>query len=442
MLIYHSVEQWPGQGKHPILLHLPLDFSPSSSPVLKRPLSLHSHPILSRQEDAVDITQDIDRNLSSQNHATGASHNIPSGKKSPMQWEHIFNGIEVPCLVVRTNGTIIAVNEATLRAAKKTKEEVIGQGVCKIIHGGRWPHLPCPLEEFLKKCTLKVEETRLPGLHGDYLLSALPVRDANDSFDTILLTARELTSDEIRKVDYIRNGKLAAIGELAAGVAHEINNPITGIINFAQILLDHYSFDSAGVEIVQKIIEEGERIASITKNLISFAREDISLREPVDPAEIIYSSLALVSHQLKKDGIKMLTHISRESKLIIADFKKIQQVLLNLISNSRYALNRRYPSPEKAKIIEISCFCKKNVHGVRVCKIIVKDYGTGLPQSILDNIFEPFFSTKPPGEGTGLGLSISYGIVKEHEGDMYVNSIMDKFTEMIIELPIKEQQYD
>jgi signal transduction histidine kinase len=114
--------------------------------------------------------------------------------------------------------------------------------------------------------------------------------------------------------------------------------------------------------------------------------------------------------------------------------RKLQQVLLNLISNSRYALNRRYHEFDDRKIIEISCSDKYN-EDPNLFRIIVKDYGTGLPQSILEQIFEPFFSTKPPGQGTGLGLSISYGIVKEHGGNLYVNSIMEKFTEMIIELP-------
>jgi len=354
----------------------------------------------------------------------------------PNQWEHIFNGLELPCLLVRPDGIIIEVNEAALKAAKKSRQEVIGQGICKIIHGGRWPHLPCPLEEFLKNCTSKVEETRLPGLHGEYLFSIIPIKGASETVDMILLTARDLSSDEIRKVDYMRNGKLAAIGELAAGVAHEINNPITGIINFAQILLDSYTFDSAGIEMIQKIIEEGERIASITKNLIAFAREDITVREPINPAEAIYSSLALVSHQLKRDGIILFPHICNDATLVSANFKKLQQVMLNLISNSRYALNQRYPGANSGKILEISCNYANRDDGCRICRIIVKDYGTGLPQSLLEHIFEPFFSTKPPGEGTGLGLSISYGIIKEHGGNISVNSIMEQFTEMIIDLPV------
>ena len=336
--------------------------------------------------------------------------------------------------MVRPDGIIIEANEATLKAARKTRDEVIGQGICKIIHGGRWPHIKCPLEELLKNCTPRVEEARLPGLFGEYFFSISPVKGTDGEVDKILLIARELTRDEIRKVDYIRNANLAALGELAAGVAHEVNNPITGIINFAQILLDTYDFDPAGIDMVQKIMKEGERIASITRNLISFARADISLREPVNLVEILNASISLVNHQLRKDGIRIVTDFPSENTLIVADFRKLQQVLLNLISNSRYALNARYPGFDGRKIIEIFC-SEKNNEDQQNFRIIVKDYGTGLPQSVLEHIFEPFFSTKPPGEGTGLGLSISYGIVKEHGGNLYVNSIMEKFTEMIIELP-------
>jgi two-component system, NtrC family, sensor kinase len=349
-------------------------------------------------------------------------------------WEQLFNGIQDPVLVVRPDGIILEVNDATLQAARKTRNEVVGQGICKIIHGGRWPHIKCPLEEFLKTCTPKVEETRLPGLFGEYSFAISPVKEADGKINKIMLIARELTRDEMRKVDSIRTAKLAAIGELAAGVAHEVNNPITGIINFAQILLDKYDFDPVGIDIVQKIMKEGNRIASITHNLISFARADSGEREPVSPVEIVNASLALVQHQLQKDGITVVTEFPNKNSFIVADFRQLQQVLLNLISNSRYALNARYPGFDSRKIIEISCLEKQD-GDYPVYRITVKDYGTGLPQSILERLFEPFFTTKPPGEGTGLGLSISYGIIKDHGGDLHVNSILNKYTEMIIELP-------
>jgi signal transduction histidine kinase len=349
-------------------------------------------------------------------------------------WEQLFNGIQDPVLVVQPDGIIIEANDATLQAARKTRNEVVGQGICKIVHGGRWPHIKCPLEEFLKTCTPKVEETRLPGLFGEYSFTISPVKEMDGKIDRIMLIARELTRDEIRKVDSIRTAKLAAIGELAAGVAHEVNNPVTGIINFAQILLDNYELDPVAINIVQKIINEGNRIASITHNLISFARADSGERKPVNPVEIVKESLALVQHQLQKDGIMVVTEFPKNDSFIVADFRQLQQVLLNLISNSRYALNARYSGFDSKKIIEISCL-EKQVGGHPVYWIIVKDYGTGLPQSILERLFEPFFTTKPSGEGTGLGLSISYGIIKDHGGDLHVNSILEKYTEMIIELP-------
>jgi two-component system, NtrC family, sensor kinase len=349
-------------------------------------------------------------------------------------WEQLFNAIQDPVLVVRPDGIIIEVNDATLQAARKTRSEVVGQGICKIVHGGRWPHIKCPLEEFLKTCTPKVEETRLPGLFGEYSFTISPLKEVDGKIDRIMLIARELSSDEIRKVDSIRTAKLAAIGELAAGVAHEVNNPVTGIINFAQILLDNYELDPAGIDIVERIIKEGARIASITHNLISFARADSGERKPVNPVNIVQESLALVQHQLQKDGIMVVTEFPQNDSFIVADFRQLQQVLLNLISNSRYALNARYAGFDSRKVIEISCLEKQaGVHPGY--QIIVKDYGTGLPQSILERLFEPFFTTKPPGEGTGLGLSISYGIIKDHGGDLHVNSILEKYTEMIIELP-------
>jgi two-component system NtrC family sensor kinase len=353
-------------------------------------------------------------------------------------WEQFFNAIPDPVLVVSPDGIIIEINTATLLAAQKNRDEIIGQGICKIVHGGRWSHIKCPLEEFLKTCQPKVEETRLPGLFGEFSFSITPIQEADGTIEKIMLIARELNRDEIQKVDSIRTAKLAGIGELAAGVAHEVNNPITGIINFAQILLDNYTFDTVGVNIVNKIIQEGDRIASITKNLLSFAREDGGELEPVDPVEIVQESLALVKHRLQRDGIELVTEFPEKSSVIIADFRKLQQVVLNLISNSRYALNARYSGFDSRKIIKISC-CEKMNEGQPVYQIVVKDYGTGLPQSILERLFEPFFSTKPPGEGTGLGLSISYGIIKEHGGNLRVNSILEKFTEMIIELPVRNR---
>ena len=347
----------------------------------------------------------------------------------------LFQAIQDPVLVVTPEGIILDANNAALTAARKSQSEIIGKGICTIIHGGSLPHIQCPLEEFLLTCSPRVEETTLPGLAGEYLLNISPVKDKDGTINKILLVARELTSDEMRKADSIRTAQMAAIGELAAGVAHEVNNPITGIINFAQLLLDDSEKDSLQAELLDRIVNEGERIALIIKNLLSFARESENNSEPLELVQVIQDSLSLVKHQFKKDGIKITTHYSGESCQIFGNFTQLQQVVLNLLSNARFALNERYPTASPDKQLSISCYPFIKDGGEQVTQITIEDSGTGIPQGILKRLFDPFFTTKPSGKGTGPGLSISYGIVQDHGGTIKVDSIMNQYTKMIIELP-------
>lgn len=353
----------------------------------------------------------------------------------------LFDAIQDPVLIVTPEGIIIDANLAAINAARKTKDQIIGKGICKIIHGGSSPHLKCPLETFLRSCAPRVEETRLPGLFGEYLLTITPVKDIDGITRKILLIARELTSDELRKVDSMRTAQLAAIGELAAGVAHEVNNPITGIINFAQLLLDDSEKKSLQEELLTRIINEGERIASIIKNLLSFARESNQENEPIDMAQVIVATLSLVEHQFKKDGIQISTDFSQAPCSIYGNFRQLQQVILNLLSNSRFALNQRYPTTSPDKKIQISCHPIITEDGKSWIQVSIRDQGTGIPQGILDRLFDPFFTTKPSGQGTGLGLSISFGIIQDHGGTIKVNSIIHHFTEMLIQIPASGSDY-
>lgn len=348
----------------------------------------------------------------------------------------LFQAIQDPVLVVTVEGKIIDANRAALRAANKELHEIVGQGICKIIHGGSSPLLSCPLEDFLLTCSPRVEETTLPGFGGEYLLTISPVKDKDDTVQKILLIARELTGDEMRKADSHRTAQMAAIGELAAGVAHEVNNPITGIINFAQLLLDDSEKNSLQAELLQRIVREGERIALITKNLLSFARESSNSHESIDIIQVVKDSLSLIKHQCKKDGIKIEEDFSQGNCQVMGNFTQLQQVILNMISNSRYALNERYPDTSAKKKITISCRPILDEHQNPSIQICIKDTGTGIPQGILKRLFDPFFTTKPSGKGTGLGLSISYGIVQDHGGIIKVDSIMHKYTKMLIELPL------
>ncbi|TKB24095.1 PAS domain-containing protein [Desulfopila sp. IMCC35006] len=348
----------------------------------------------------------------------------------------LFQAIQDPVLVVTPDGIIIDANKAALHAAKKKSYEILGQGICKIIHGGSSPHLKCPLEDFLTTCSSRVEETTLPGFGGEYLLTISPVKDKDGTVQKILLIARELTGDEMRKADSLRTAQMAAIGELAAGVAHEVNNPITGIINFAQLLLDDSEKNSLQAELLQRIVNEGERIALITKNLLSFARDSGNSNEPIDIIQVIKDSISLVQHQCKKDGIKIKEQYPKGPCQVLGNFTQLQQVILNIISNARFALNERYPDTSPDKQIDISCQTMVDENNQPIIQICIKDTGTGIPQGILKRLFDPFFTTKPSGKGTGLGLSISYGIVQDHGGIIKVDSIMHQYTRMLIELPL------
>lgn len=347
----------------------------------------------------------------------------------------LFQAIQDPVLVVTPDGIIIDANSAALSAAKKERNDIIGRGICCVIHGGSFPHLECPLEEFLRTKLPKVEETTLPGFGGEYLLTISPVKETDGTIKKILIVARELTSDEMRKADSLRTAQMAAIGELAAGIAHEVNNPITGIINFAQLLLDDSEKNSLQAELLERIVNEGERVALIIKNLLSFARESEQSNEPVEITEVITKSLSLIEHQFKKDGIKLQKNFSGEKCRTLGNFTQLQQVILNLLSNARFALNERYPGNDPEKKIEISCYPFIQEAGTSVVQITITDTGTGIPQGILKRLFDPFFTTKPSGKGTGLGLSISYGIIRDHGGSIKVDSIVHQYTKMTIELP-------
>ncbi|MFA6283784.1 MAG: ATP-binding protein, partial [Desulfurivibrionaceae bacterium] len=244
----------------------------------------------------------------------------------------------------------------------------------------------------------------------------------------------------------MRAGPLASIGELAAGVAHEINNPINGIINYAQVLLD----DSSQVslegeahhpvqrEMLDRIIKEGERIAYIVRNLLFFARQREEEAEVVAIEAIIHDSLSLIKHQLQKDGVIIHTDISEGLPAIKVHPQQLQQVFLNLLSNARYALNQRYPGRDPGKKVEIRCRSVQSQGRTKV-RTEITDYGAGIPPELLTQIFEPFFSSKKPGEGTGLGLSISAGLVRDFKGELRVESVLGEHTTMTVDLPAYEE---
>jgi PAS domain S-box-containing protein len=260
-------------------------------------------------------------------------------------------------------------------------------------------------------------------------------RHSRDQPKSVVVVYRDVTRKKSLEAETMRAGRLASIGELAAGVAHEINNPVNGIINCAEMLAHGENSRLSPDELIDRIISEGERVATIVRSLLSFAHEDGETMGPVSLPTILESCLALIQAQLKKDGIILALDVPSDLPLVWGNSHQLQQVALNLIANSRYALNQKHPGIHPDKELAISA------HPVRgeedeLIRLIFRDKGAGLSPEVLNKVFDPFFTTKPQGMGTGLGLSISHGIVKSHDGDLSLASLPGQYTEAVVELPI------
>jgi two-component system NtrC family sensor kinase len=240
------------------------------------------------------------------------------------------------------------------------------------------------------------------------------------------------------QAESMRAAHLASIGELAAGVAHEVNNPINSVINLAQVLINECATESLESDIAGRIMKEGNRITGIVGSLLTFARARKGLKNPVTISEIMTETLALTEAQLQKDGIDLKLQVPKDLPFLIGHMQQIQQVFLNIINNARYALNRKYPGGHENKILEILAETVNDDD--RPCiRVTFRDRGIGISIEIMENILDPFFTTKPAGVGTGLGLSIGHGIISDHGGKLKIESNEGEYTRVIIDLPAGEK---
>uniref|UniRef100_A0A7C6AHB0 histidine kinase n=1 Tax=candidate division WOR-3 bacterium TaxID=2052148 RepID=A0A7C6AHB0_UNCW3 len=225
----------------------------------------------------------------------------------------------------------------------------------------------------------------------------------------------------------IQNEKLSAIGRLAAGIAHEINNPLTAILINSHLLKEKIGDNSRISEKLDLVIEETQRCAKIVSGLLEFSRQTPPEMKIVSINDIINKTLILFESVLLANNIKLETSLTQELPMIMADESKIKQVLTNILLNSIDAM----PNGGNLRIQSLLLPNRKFV------EIEIKDSGIGIPKENLDRIFDPFFTTKKS-KGTGLGLSISYGIIQQHNGTIEVNSEVNKGTIVKIRLPVAQ----
>jgi PAS domain S-box-containing protein len=246
----------------------------------------------------------------------------------------------------------------------------------------------------------------------------------------------EAEREEMQRQLY-QSSKLASIGELSAGVAHEINNPLNGVINFAQLLKDEERPRSEFEEqMIDGIIEESERIAQIVRGLLTFARADTQELRQVPFAEAIKTSIALFGRQFEKEGITVEIDLEPDLPFVKADSSRLRQVVLNMISNAYHALKAKPADSPERRVFRIGA--RRAGKDGELVRVEFYDNGVGIKHADLNKVFDPFFTTRRETGGTGLGLSISFGIVRDFGGTIKVESDEGKFTRFIIELAAVE----
>ena len=248
------------------------------------------------------------------------------------------------------------------------------------------------------------------------------IKNLRHSHDELQRTFQTLKATQAQ---LIQSEKLSAVGEFVSGVAHELNNPLTSVIGFAELLKEvdlhpkHHSY-------LQYIVKSTERCHKIVQGLLSFARQHPPERSLLDVNEMIGGVLEILGYELRTSNIEVQRQFDPSLPKILGDCHQFQQVILNILNNARQALE----NIEGHGVIRIAT--ETNSTHVR---ITIEDNGPGIPEDHLNKVFDPFFTTKPTGKGTGLGLSLCYGIVREHNGTISAHSLPGKGATFIIEVP-------
>jgi two-component system NtrC family sensor kinase len=267
------------------------------------------------------------------------------------------------------------------------------------------------------------------GRVGQFSVNLSPMRDEQGNITSLVVVMTDITDAATLQSKLMHAEKMAAVGQLVSGVAHEVNNPLTAILGFADLLMENNELPESARKDLRVILQEAQRTKQIVQNLLSFARQMPPQRKPVQVNSILRRTVQLRSYDFHSHGVTVIEHLEQELPYVIGDSHQLQQVFLNILNNAWDAV-RETGRPARIEIMTSGLG--------NVVEVSFRDNGHGITHA--DRIFDPFFTTKEVGKGTGLGLSICYGIVREHGGEILChNNVDDEGATFIVRLPASSE---
>jgi two-component system NtrC family sensor kinase len=347
-------------------------------------------------------------------------------RRGEEEWETAFNALTEGIAVVGPTGAILRANRALAGVAQVPESELVGRNFPDLFSGASEPvaGLIEAMYRHEKSAPLVV---RLDENQRVLRLTAAPLAGVEPGSAVILI--EDVTEQRMLEAQIIQTEKMASIGQLVSGVAHELNNPLTSIAGLAELLLERPPHPELPREHLRVIHDQAERAGRIVRNLLTFARKGVAEKTAVDLNDVVTRTSLLIVYELQLHGIELDTDLSTGPVIVLGDRYELQQVLLNLVTNAVQAVGGLQPGMPRRITL-----CTEWAEGEAILR--VRDNGPGVPKHLAPYLFTPFFTTKAPGEGTGLGLSLSYGLVKAHGGDLTYEPPPEGGAEFRVTLPV------
>ncbi|MFP5212243.1 MAG: ATP-binding protein, partial [Acidobacteriota bacterium] len=335
--------------------------------------------------------------------------------------QSVFDGITDMVVLIDRDSRIKMVNKAHLSRYGSSEMDVIGRSCSEVHAGDCCPFPDCGILKAIESKKPVVEEVQAS--NGElFLMHFYPVLDERGEVESIVRYSRDITEQKRMEQHIQKTERLASIGQLAAGLAHEINNPLGVILTYTRLLKQQLTDRTEPFEDVGTIEKHALSCKRVVSDLLNFARGESGQKRLASLNRTIEESVQMMMHQLSLSRITVRMDLESDLPYLDMDTDRMKQVFVNLLMNSRQAM-------EEGGEIAIATSFDNDTRQVRVT---VRDTGKGIPPDLLAKVFDPFFSTKTTGEGTGLGLSVSYGIIKDHGGEIQVSSETGQWTQFTI----------